>query len=167
MDASRDTPEKSTQTLRSLIYSWLFDQSNPNNFQKSFDKYISLLIIANLISMLAEHVPAIYDPNKHLFHLFDMFSLAVFTVEYLLRFFVAPQDPEFAKSSMPRLKYIFSIYALIDLAAILPFYLAAFISIDLRMLRILRLLRLLKLARTMVPAIKEFRELNKGRTFRQ
>ena len=167
MDASRDTPEKTTHTLRSLVYSWLFDQSNPNNFQKNFDKWISLLIIANLISMLAEHVPAIYDPHKHLFHLFDMFSLAVFTVEYLLRFFVAPQDPEFAKSGMPRLKYIFSTYALIDLAAILPFYLAAFISIDLRMLRILRLLRLLKLARTMVPAIKEFRELNKGRTFRQ
>ena len=167
MDASRDIPEKSTHTLRSLVYSWLFDQSNPNNFQKSFDKYISLLIIANLISMLAEHVPAIYDPHKQLFHWFDMFSLAVFTVEYLLRFFVAPQDPEFAKSGMPRLKYIFSTYALIDLAAILPFYLASFISIDLRMLRILRLLRLLKLARTMVPAIKEFRDLNKGRTFRQ
>ena len=167
MDASRDTPEKSTHTLRSLVYSWLFDQSNPNNFQKSFDKWISLLIIANLICMLAEHVPAIYDPHKQLFHLFDMFSLGVFTVEYLLRFFVAPQDPEFAKSGVPRLKYIFSAYALIDLAAILPFYLATFISIDLRMLRTLRLLRLLKLARILVPAIKEFRELNKGRTFRQ
>ena len=71
MDASRDTPEKSTHTLRSLVYSWLFDQSNPNNFQKSFDKWISLLIIANLISMLAEHVPAIYDPHKQFFHLFD------------------------------------------------------------------------------------------------
>jgi hypothetical protein len=113
MDASRDTPEKSTHTLRSFVFSWLFDQSNPNNFQKSFDKYISLLIIANLISMLAEHVPAIYDPHKHLFHLFDMFSLAVFTVEYLLRFFVAPQDPESSPdldamesrlSAIPRLK---------------------------------------------------------------
>ena len=166
MDASSDLPEKSF-TLRNFVYSWLFDQSNPNNLQREFDKWISILIIANLISMLAEHVPAIYEPNQFLFKVFDQFSLAVFTVEYLLRLYVAPEDPEFGRSKMPRLRYMFSIYALIDLAAILPFYLASFIAMDLRMLRILRLLRLLKLFRVVVPAVQEFRRLNAGRTFRQ
>ena len=154
-------------TLRSFIYAWMFDQSNPNNLQREFDKWISILIIANLIGMLTEHIPAIYEPNKFLFHVFDQFSLAVFTVEYLLRLYVAPEDSEFGKSRFPRLRYIFSLYALIDLAAILPFYLSSFIAMDLRMLRTLRLLRLLKLFRILVPAVQEFRQLNQGCTFRQ
>ena len=107
MDANRDMPEKSF-TLRGFVYSWLFDQSNPNNLQREFDKWISILIIANLISMLAEHVPAFYEPNKFLFHVFDQFSLVIFTIEYALRFYVAPEDPEFARGNMPRIRYIFS-----------------------------------------------------------
>jgi len=56
---------------------------------------------------------------------------------------------------------------LIDLAAILPFYLVAFFEVDLRVLRVLRLLRLFKLFRVLIPAIQEFRRLNRGRTLRQ
>ncbi len=167
MEMSHDTDHRPPVTLRNFIYAWLFDASNPNNLQREFDRWISILIIANLVSILAEHVPAVYEPHKFLFHVFDQFSLAVFTMEYLLRLFVAPEDPEFARSRMPRLRYIFSPYALIDLAAILPFYLSSFIAMDLRMLRTLRLLRLLKLFRVVVPAVQEFRRLNEGRTFRQ
>ncbi|MEK0429969.1 MAG: hypothetical protein RL001_2496 [Pseudomonadota bacterium] len=167
MEMSHDTNSMPTVTLRNFIYAWLFDQSNPNNLQREFDRWISILIIANLVSILAEHIPAVYEPHKFLFHVFDQFSLAIFTVEYLLRLFVAPEDPEFARSRTPRLRYIFSPYALIDMAAILPFYLSSFIAIDLRMLRTLRLLRLLKLFRIVVPAVQEFRRLNEGRTFRQ
>lgn len=167
MSATFETHAPREITLRNFVYAWLFDQSNPNNLQREFDKWISILIIANLIGMLAEHIPAIYEPNKFLFHVFEQFSLAVFTAEYVLRFYVAPEDSEFGKSRFPRLRYIFSPYALIDLAAILPFYLSAFIAMDLRMLRTLRLLRLLKLFRILVPAVQEFRQLNQGRTFRQ
>ena len=167
MEIGHDTDNRPPVTLRNFIYAWLFDQSNPNNLQREFDRWISLLIIANLISILAEHIPAIYEPHKFLFHVFDQFSLAIFTMEYALRLFVAPEDPEFARSRTPRLRYIFSPYALIDLAAILPFYLSSFIAMDLRMLRTLRLLRLLKLFRIVVPALQEFRRLNEGRTFRQ
>ena len=167
MSATFETHAPREITLRNFVYAWLFDQSNPNNLQREFDKWISILILANLIGMLAEHIPAIYEPNKFLFHVFDQFSLAVFTIEYLLRFYVAPEDSEFGKSRFPLIRYIFSPYALIDLAAILPFYLSSFIAMDLRMLRTLRLLRLLKLFRILVPAIQEFHQLNQGRTFRQ
>jgi hypothetical protein len=85
----------------------------------------------------------------------------------LLRLFAAPADPEFAKSKLPRFAFIRSPYAIIDLAAILPFYLALFIPLDLRVLRLLRLLRLLKLLRAVIPAIQEFAKANRGRTFRQ
>jgi len=167
MEMSREIDGRPEVTLRSFIHAWLFDQTNPNNLQREFDRWISILIVANLISIVAENIPAVYEPNKFLFDVFDHFSLAVFTVEYLMRLFVAPENPEFARARLPRLRYIFSPYALIDLAAILPFYLSAVIPIDLRMLRTLRLLRLLKLFRVVMPAIQEFRQLNAGRTFRQ
>lgn len=159
-------PNKSL-SLRRFIFSWLFDTSNPNNLQQRFDKWISILIIANMLCMIVESIPVLFDPYASFFHYFNQFSLAVFTVEYLLRLYVAPDDPEFSRARFPRLAYIRSPYALIDLAAILPFYLASFIAADLRMMRVLRLLRLLKLFRVLVPAIQEFRRLNAGRTFRQ
>ncbi|MFM8678981.1 MAG: ion transporter, partial [Alphaproteobacteria bacterium] len=89
------------------------------------------------------------------------------TAEYLLRLWVAPEDPAFARARHPRLRYATSPYAIIDLLAILPFYLSAFVDFDLRLLRVLRLLRLFKLLRLLVPAYAEFRELNRGRSFRQ
>ncbi len=155
--------------LRRLAYAWLLDPLIKDNLRPKFDRYIALLIVANMLALLFEHVPGIYDDRKDLFHAFDMFSLAVFSVEYLLRLYLAPEDAEFAKARFPRLRYAFSVYALIDLAAILPFYAAFFMSAgaDLRILRILRLMRLFKLFRVLVPAIMEFRELNQGRSFRQ
>ncbi len=156
-------------SFRRLIYAWLLDPNIKDNLRAKFDGYIAMLIIGNLLAMMFENVPGIYENYKAWFHGFDLFSIAVFSVEYLLRFYLAPEDAEFAKSRFPRLRYVFSIYALIDLAAILPFYAALLLPIqtDLRMLRMLRLLRLFKLFRVLVPAIKQFRELNRGRTFRQ
>jgi voltage-gated potassium channel Kch len=58
-------------------------------------------------------------------------------------------------------------FAIIDLLAILPFYLSMFFALDLRILRALRLLRIFKLLRVLVPALHEFRALNQGRTLRQ
>ncbi len=154
-------------SFRNTLYHWLFDPHGRHSYAQIVEQWIAVLIIANIAIMLFELIPSIYEPNKKWFHVFDIFSIIVFTMEYLLRLYVAPEDPEFAKSRFPRLKYAFSIFALIDLAAILPFYLSAFISMDLRVLRVLRLLRLLKLFRVVVPAIQEFLVLNKGRTFRQ
>ena len=159
----------SGMSVRRLVYSWLLDPDIKDNLRAKFDGYIAVLIITNLLVMVFENVPGIYDGNKAWFHGFDIFSIAVFSIEYLLRLYLAPEDVEFAKSRYPRLRYVFSIYSLIDLAAILPFYAALLLPIqtDLRILRILRLLRLFKLFRVLVPAIKEFRDLNRGRTFRQ
>ncbi|MEN9901336.1 MAG: hypothetical protein RLZZ152_2380, partial [Pseudomonadota bacterium] len=93
--------------------------------------------------------------------------MVIFSIEYLVRFYLAPEDEEFKKHRFSRAKYATSPFAIIDLVAILPFFLQAFISIDLRYLRFLRLLRILKLFRVLIPAYKEFNIANKGRTFRQ
>ena len=167
MDGNNIAQNRPSLTLSGFIYAWFFDQNNPNNYQKTFDKWIYLLIIANAACIVAEHIPAIFDPYQARFHQFELFSLGVFTIEYVLRLFAAPADPEFSNSKLPRFAFIRSPYAIIDLAAILPFYLTFFIPLDLRVLRLLRLLRLLKLLRAVIPAIQEFIKANRGRTFRQ
>ena len=153
--------------LRKWLYSWLLDPAIEGNYHKAIENFIALLIVGNLFALLLEHVPGIVEPNRQLFHWFDVISVLVFTVEYLARWYLAPEDSEFSKARLPRLKYVFSPFALIDLAAIAPFYLAAIINVDLRVLRALRLLRILKLFRLIIPAWKEFRALNQGRSFRQ
>ena len=152
---------------RQWLYAWLLNPNIPGNYQKSVDKWIAILIIANLFTMVLEQVPAIFEPYKNWFHAFDVFSIIVFVIEYLTRFYLAPEDEEFKDKGNPRLSYMASPFAIIDLLAILPFFLQAFVPVDLRALRFLRLLRILKIFRVLLPALKEFKELNRERTFRQ
>jgi voltage-gated potassium channel len=154
-------------SFRRWLYAWLLDPHIEHNHHRTVDRWIGILIIANLFALLFEHVPAIYEPNKDLFHVFDVFSVVIFTLEYLVRFYLAPEDEEFKQRKHPRWRYVMSPFALIDLVAVAPFYLQAFIPVDLRVLRFLRLLRMLKLFRVLVPAYREFVQANLGRTFRQ
>jgi voltage-gated potassium channel len=144
-------PIAQDQPFRKWLYDWTLNPNIPGNFQKSIDSWIGILIVANLFALVLEHVPALFEPNKQLFHYFDVFSIVIFVMEYALRFYLAPEDEEFQKKNMPRVAYIFSPFAIIDLRA----------------LRFLRLLRILKLFRIVIPAVKEFKALNQGRTFRQ
>lgn len=153
--------------FRKWLYSWLLDPHIEGNYQKSIDKWIVILIVGNLFTLVFEQIPAIFNAYEKWFHFFEIFSVVVFTIEYLLRFYLAPEDEEFKKRKYARGSYVVSPFALIDLIAILPFFLQAFISVDLRYLRSLRLLRILKLFRILIPAYKEFVVANQGRTFRQ
>jgi voltage-gated potassium channel Kch len=166
-DYRADIP--SNLPFRKWLYSWLFDTEIEGNYQKEVENWIGILIVLNLIALLFEHVPQIHDPNQHLFHFFDLFSVIVFTIEYVLRLYLAPEDKEFNEDKKHKayLNYVKSPFAIIDFFAVAPFYVQAFIPIDLRMLRFLRLLRILKLFRVLIPAYKEFQVLNQGRTFRQ
>jgi voltage-gated potassium channel len=153
--------------FRKWLYAWLLDPHIEGNYHKTIEHWIGLLIVANLFALVFEHLPAVYEPNQIWFHYFDVVSVIIFSIEYVLRLYLAPEDDEFKKHRFSRLRYVSSPFAVIDLIAILPFFLQAFISIDLRFLRFLRLLRILKLFRVLIPAVKEFVAINKGRTFRQ
>jgi voltage-gated potassium channel Kch len=153
--------------FREWLYAWLLNPHIEGNYQKTIDRWIAILIVANLFVLIFEHVPAINAVYSTWFHYFDVASVVIFTIEYLVRFYLAPEDEEFKKHRFARAKYATSPFAIIDLIAILPFFLQAFISIDLRYLRFLRLLRILKLFRVLIPAYKTFKIANQGRTFRQ
>ena len=164
---SHEVEISSDLPFRKWLYAWLLDPHIEGNYQKSIEHWIGVLIVANLFALVFEHLPAVYEPYQVWFHFFDIVSVVVFSIEYVLRFYLAPEDDEFKKSKFARAKYVSSPFAIIDLVAILPFFLQAFISIDLRFLRFLRLLRILKLFRVLIPAFKDFIKVNKGRTFRQ
>ena len=153
--------------LRRWLYLWLLSPNQKGNHHKLIDYWISVLIVVNLVALVVEHIPAIHTPFSAWFHAFDIFSVVIFTIEYLLRLYLAPEDEEFKAAHRPRVRYARSPFALIDLIAVLPFYLQAFVPLDLRALRLLRLLRILKLFRVLVPALHDFKAANQGRTFRQ
>ncbi|PUE16992.1 ion transporter [Limnohabitans sp. MMS-10A-178] len=162
-----ETHISSDLPFRQWLYAWLLNPHIEGNYQKTIDRWIAILIVANLFVLIFEHVPAINAIYSTWFHYFDVASVVIFTIEYLVRFYLAPEDEEFKKHRFARAKYATSPFAIIDLIAILPFFLQAFISIDLRYLRFLRLLRILKLFRVLIPAYKAFKIANEGRTFRQ
>jgi hypothetical protein len=84
----------SDQPFRKWLYDWTLNPNILGNFQKSLDSWIGILIVVNLFALVLEHVPALFDPYKHIFHYFDIFSVAVFVIEYFLRFYLAPEDEE-------------------------------------------------------------------------
>lgn len=111
-----------------------------------FDIFIQFLIILSLASFTIETLPNLSEEAIRIFKYIEIFTVLIFTAEYLSRIFVADQ----------KIKFIFSFFGIIDILAILPFYLST--GIDLRSIRILRLLRLFrafKLLRYSI-AIKRF-----------
>ena len=107
------------------------------------------LVVLNLIAVALESVPTFQLSYGKWLYNFELFSVIVFSVEYIARVWSAPAKRDIDVSESPfkaRFKYIFSFYGLIDLVAILPFYIQAlFPGLDLRVLRAFRLLRILKL----------------------
>ena len=67
--------------LRKWLYSWLLDPAIDGNYHKFIENFIALLIVGNLFALLLEHVPGIIEPNRQLFHWFDVLSVVIFTIE--------------------------------------------------------------------------------------
>jgi voltage-gated potassium channel len=99
---------------------------------------ITILIIYSVICYSIETLPNLSAATTDFLYYSEIIVVSIFTIEYLYRIY----------STSRRLKFVFSFYGLIDLLAILPFYLATAIDLrTLRLMRLLRLARLLKLAR--------------------
>ena len=113
------------------------------------DMTLFILIILNIAAVCLESVKHIGDEYKLAFNAFEIFSVVIFSIEYLLRVWSAPARNDLGNSPnlIKRMKYIFSFTGLIDFLAIIPSILPYFFGgVDLRWLRVLRLLRLLKIS---------------------
>ena len=97
------------------------------------DYLIQFLILLSIISFTVETLPGLDQKTIVLLNTFELISVIVFSLEYLIRIYTSDK----------KLKFIFSFYGIIDLLAILPFYLS--FGFDLRSARILRFLRLFRI----------------------
>ena len=104
--------------------------------------FLTSVIALNVGMLIIGTVEGVYERAPEAFWAFEAASVAIFTVEYLLRLWSCTVNPKYASPVLGRLRYALSPMALIDLAAILPFYvgLLYLTRIDLRFLRAVRLL---------------------------
>jgi len=106
-----------------------------------FDIFIMSLIALNLIAVVLESVPSIDAKYGHLLHNFDLISLYIFTMEYVMRIWGCTADPRYKHPVWGRLRYAVTPMAMIDLLAILPFFIPMILAFDLREIRAVRLFR--------------------------
>ena len=129
--------------------------------------FIASLVILNVVAIILESVPSIHEEWAQFFHFFDLFSVVVFSLEYVLRVWSYAQKfaHEGGSAWEGRKSYVFSFFGLVDFFSTVPFYLQLlFPGADLRVLRMFRLLRIFKLSRynsamdDMFEAIKSERD---------
>jgi len=122
--------------MREFIKS--FVEFNDNKLSRWFAFFIQTLILVSIVTFSVETLPNLKTETRTILRIIEIFCVVVFTIEYILRIYVADSKPRF----------IFSFFGLIDLLAILPFYLSFGVDLrSLRALRFLRLFRVLKLVR--------------------
>lgn len=138
--------DKNKPPIRQRIHEVLSVAQNGDASSRAFDIFLLALIGLNLLAVILESVQALETAYSNFFRGFEVFSVAIFTLEYLLRVWTCVEDPRYIAPIAGRARFIFTPLALIDLLAILPFYLV-FISADLRVLRVLRVFRLLRVAK--------------------
>lgn len=107
------------------------------------------LVLANVAAVILESVPAWEAEYSRFFNALEILSVIVFTTEYGLRLWSAPEHTPWQELHpwRARLHFVLQPLAVIDLLAIAPFYVALVTDFDLRTLLLLRLLRFFKLAR--------------------
>ncbi|MFQ5707476.1 MAG: ion transporter [bacterium] len=127
------------------IYEILDIASSEDLPSRTFDIFIITLIILNILGVILETVKSLDVKFGHFFSGFDAFSVIVFTIEYLLRLWTCTSQKEFSHPIRGRVRFVVQPIIVIDLMAILPFYLPMFITLDLRFLRALRLFRLFRM----------------------
>jgi len=122
----------------------ILEGTTDDKFTKSFQIFIISLISVNVLVVIIETEESVLDEYGYLFTPFEVFSIIVFTAEYAGRIIVCKLNPKFQNSKYARIRILFTPMMLVDLAAILPFFLP-FVVTDVRFIRIIRLLRLFRL----------------------
>jgi len=114
---------------------------------KIFDLSIQFLIVYSLITFSMSTLPDLSHGMLDFLYYSQVITVTIFSIEYILRIYVADS----------KMRYIFSFYGLIDLLAVLPFYLT--IAVDLRALRIVRLFRLFRILKIVryIKAIRRYK----------
>ena len=139
------------KTLKKTVYEVIEEAEPGNRPSEIFDVFLITLIALNVVALIVGTVEEIHRISPGAFHLFEVISVGIFTVEFFLRVWTCTENPRYGHRVKGRLQYLASPLALIDLLAVLPVYLVFFVNLhglDLRFLRVVRLLaRIVRLGR--------------------
>ncbi len=132
-------------SLRKRLFVIVFGTNTPTG--KLFDVVLLWAIVLSVLSVMLESVKEIKDNFYGLLYTLEWSFTILFTIEYVLRLFISPR---------PR-KYALSFLGIIDLLALLPTYIALFVTgggylVVIRSIRLLRVFRILKLGRYLKEA---------------
>jgi voltage-gated potassium channel len=133
--------------FRRKVYLMLGGEGHRSRLVRAIDYGLMALICVNCVFSMLESVERLAVVHGRKFHDFDIISVAIFSVEYLLRLWTAVEMPKYRHPVWGRLRWLTTPLAIVDLLAVLPFYLGFIFQFDLRELRVLRLLRIFKLSR--------------------
>ena len=141
------TPHASASAVQIRAYEVLFGKTPGDTTRQVVDMAITLLVLASIVAIILESMPNLHDQFHQEFYAFEVFSITVFTIEYLARVWCVPAGKAHLSPVQARWGYVRSFHGLIDLSAMLPFYLQALLpDLDLRFMRAVRMLRFLKLS---------------------
>lgn len=140
----------STKSLRRAVYCQLEAGAWPGKGLSPVNSTLVVLIIIAVVVAVIETEALIAGGREDLFRSIEVLLGAIFLTEYVARVWTAVENPRFAGARFPRLRYMVTPIAIIDLLAILPalFAFGGAPSLVLRFFRVLRMLRLAKLGRT-------------------
>jgi voltage-gated potassium channel len=141
----RDTQPR----LRRRLYEILEQGPHGDHAGAAVGRGLALLVFINILAVILESVPSLEDRYSDWFNVIEFLSLIIFTAEYALRLWVTAEHGAFMRLSSikARLRYATSAAGLVDLLAILPFWLDLFLTADLRFVLVFRILRFFKLGR--------------------
>jgi len=142
-------PRDKVKELRRRVYVVLEQGPVGDGLGGIIDRLLVVLIVINLIAVTLESVPDLGARYAFAFELIEYFSLLVFTLEYGLRLWCAVEHGphQHLSGTRARLKYALSPAGLVDLAAVLPFWLALVLPADFRFVLVFRMVRFFKIAR--------------------
>ena len=128
------------QTIKKRTYEILDKARTGDVGSRIFDLAMMTMIIINILAIFLETFEIPH--SLHLFlDNFEIFSVIVFTVEYILRLWVAPYQYPDLPPWRARINYFFTFMAIVDLLAIFPFYVPLPFFDDLRILRVFWLIK--------------------------
>lgn len=131
--------------LKARLYEILQVVSKNDPIGRKINVFIIGLITLNVIAVILETVEGFSSRYQSYFNVFEVISVVIFTIEYFLRIWVCTMNNLYRKPLSGRIRFILSPMVLVDLLAIMPFYLPFFVNFDLRSIRALRLLRFFRL----------------------
>jgi len=149
-----ESSDRAPGAARLAVFRMLNPARADDRLSRFVDLFLIVLIGLSVVAVVLESMPSLETRYHQQFYWLELFTVAVFSIEYVLRVWTAVEDRSAGSTTMSagmqRVRFCMTPYAVIDLIAIMPFYLVAFGvfgNADMRFLRAVRLLRILKLTR--------------------